>query len=128
MSDQGLFKPQNMVYLGIYMNKLLFTLMLLGFSSLSYADIYTWTNGNPDGPGISVTQVYPNFTAKKIVFKSSDNKSYSYQWDINSSDMTSNANSVLSILLTALAADKKVSLYYNLDESKLDFTQIRLNQ
>jgi len=105
-----------------------FILVFLGFSSLSYADTYVWTNNSADGPGISVTQVYPVFSAKKIVFKSSNDKSYSYLWDSNSTEMTTNANSVLSILLTALASNKNVSIYYNLTDSKYDFTQIRLNQ
>jgi len=72
-----------------------------------------WTGGNAWEGGIGVDAVYFDLEKKRIKVKGSDGGSYCYQWDINSPEITPNGNAILSVLMTALAAGKNVTLLYD---------------
>ena len=88
-----------------------------------------WTSSDPWTGGIQVVAVFPHVADKKIQFKGSDGNFYSYQWDINSNDMTSNAGAILSTLMTAFASGKKVNVLYDpsiVEAGYMPFTKIIL--
>ncbi len=88
--------------------KTIIFLILLTLSSSSFAAV-EWTDGNYQGPGIGVTDVYPQWANHWITFKGSDGKRYFYYW--GESEMPNEKAQILqSMLLTALAADFKVSV------------------
>jgi hypothetical protein len=93
----------------------IFLFTALCFTSQICSANLVWTdNGNPWGAGKTITLVYPQFDQKRIVFRTSDSSNifYSYNWG-DSIQMTENAKSVMSLLLTALATKKKVSFFYD---------------
>lgn len=84
--------------------------------SLSVQAEYEWTNGDAyTSTGKEVDLVYPHFEGNAVIFRTTDNLFYRYKWSEGSElvQMTENAKSLMSVLLAAVAAKKKVSIYYD---------------
>lgn len=82
-------------------------------SNTAYAD-WTWINSDPfGGSGIDVELVYPQFQTKQLVFKGSNGQFYYYPWDSSSASITEDAQTLMSLLLTALASGKSINVFHD---------------
>lgn len=106
-----------------YKSMLLLVLTALSFNSFAGM---VWTDNDAWGQGVDVADVYLQFQQKRIVFKTSSGTSYSYYWG-DTEQMTTNSQTVYSMLLTALSARKNVSVYFDDSESTRPFTLINIH-
>lgn len=105
--------------------KLLFFAVFAALSFNSHAAM-VWTDGHAWGEGVEVADVYLQFEQRRVVFKTNSGAFYSYYWG-ESEQMTANSQAVYSMLLTALSAKKKVSVYYDDAERTRPFTLINIH-
>ena len=88
--------------------------LLLAFN-VANAD-WSWMNGDWNGTGVEVTNVYLQWDQHWVAFKGGDDKHYYYYWGTESTP-GEKGKMFFSMLLTAFTAGKKVSLYMDEESS-----------